>query len=72
MERGDVVGTEGHSRRKVQSAFQDAASGLVWLVNNGVWRSWAKVDRAILWRALTFDRDLALCNRHWKPTGLNS
>lgn len=29
----DVVGREGHSRRKVQSAFQGAASGLVRLVN---------------------------------------
>lgn len=38
----DVVGREGHSGRKVQSAFRGAASRLV---NNCVQRNWTMVDR---------------------------
>jgi len=40
----DVVGREGHSGRKVQSAFRGAASGLV---NNCVQRNWTTVDRTV-------------------------
>lgn len=40
----DIVGREGHSGRKVQSAFRGAASGLV---NNCVQRNWTTVDRTV-------------------------